>query len=85
MRYRERSTTLGIILFIQHVYFTGLSIYIPSATFVSDKGLEAFFFHFPVVAVFGVNYFTLFAIAVITTFILSFVGLLLAFIFQVNP
>ena len=80
MRYRERSTTPGIILFIQHAYFTGLIIYILSATFVSDKGLEAFFFHFPVVAVFGVNYFTLFAIAVITTFILSFVGLLWLYI-----
>lgn len=76
MSYKERSTTIGLILITQHAFFTGLVIYILSSTFVSDKGLEAFFFHFPVVAVFGANYFTLFAIAVITTFILCFIGLL---------
>ena len=59
---------------------SGLITYILSATFISDKGLKLFSFHFPVVTVFGVNYFTLFAIVVITTFILSFVGLLWLYI-----
>lgn len=80
MRYRERSSTPGVTLFIQHSFFTGLIIYILGLAFISERGLEAFYFHFPVLAVFGENYFTLFASAVILTLIFGFLSLLWLYI-----
>lgn len=80
MRYRERSSTPGIVLFIQHAYFTGLIIYVLSHTLFSEKGLEALYFHLPVLAIFGQNHFTLFAIAVLFTLLFSFISLLWLYI-----
>ncbi len=76
MRYRERSAAPGITLYIQHAYFTGLIVYILSTTFISNKGLEAFYHHLPLLAVFGQNYFTLFVLAVILSLAISFICLL---------
>jgi hypothetical protein len=80
MRYRERSATPGITLFIQHAYFTGLVMYILSAFFISDKGLDALYYHLPVLGVFGQNYFTIFVLTVIASLLISFVGIIWVYI-----
>ncbi len=80
MRYRERSAASGITLFIQHAYFTGLVVYILSAFFLSEKGLEALYSHLPLIAVFGQNYFTLFVLSIILTLSVNFLCLFWLFL-----
>ncbi len=76
MRFRERSALSGTFLLLQHALFTGLLAYILAKHFVGKQGLEALYHHLPLLAVFGKNYFSLFSITVVLTFLIEIIGLL---------
>ncbi|GAB5408168.1 MAG: hypothetical protein BalsKO_05330 [Balneolaceae bacterium] len=75
MRYRDRSYLSGIFLFFQHAFFTGLVIYILSSLLISETGMDVLYFTIPQLAIFGQNYFSLFAIGTIITVLLQLVAL----------
>jgi hypothetical protein len=80
MRYRERSAVSGIFLLIQNAFLSGLMIYAFSITSISEIGLKAFYHHLPYLGIFGQNYFSLFALSVLLSTFLHFVGLLLIYL-----
>ena len=71
MRYRERSAASGITIFVQHAFFSGLVLYILSVFFISNKGLDALFFHFPLMAIIGQNYASIFMLSFLISVIFS--------------
>lgn len=75
MRYRERSAASGVTLFIQHTFFSGLVFYALAKHFISAKGLEAFYFHYPILGLFGQNYFSIFIIIVVVSLAITFLHL----------
>ena len=75
MRYRERSVISGIFLFFQHAFFSGLAIYIFGEASVSETGLEALYHYAPQLALFGKNYFSLFALGVALSVFVQIIGL----------
>lgn len=80
MRYRERALSPGVILSIQHAFFTGLIVYLLVFTFLSEKGLEAFFNHFPQIGIFGNSYFSLFVTVVLLSLLICYLGQLWLYI-----
>lgn len=76
MRYRERSSISGIFLFFQHATFFGLVVYIVSATYISELGIEAFYYSIPQLAIVGQNYFSLFILGFLIACFVQIVGLL---------
>lgn len=80
MHCRERALSSGIILTIQHAFFTGLIVYLLVVTFISQKGLEAFYFHLPEIGIFGNTYFSLFITVVLITLLITYLGQLWLYI-----
>ncbi len=80
MRYRERSSVSGIFLLIQNAFLSGLMVYIFCMQVFSEIGLQAFYYHLPYVAIFGQNYFSIFAITVVLSLLLHVVCLIWIFI-----
>ncbi len=76
MRYRERSSVSGIFLMIQHAFLSGLMVYTFCSQTISEIGLQTFYFHLPYAAVFGQNYFSIFALTVLISVIVQFVCLI---------
>ncbi|MBO6795474.1 MAG: hypothetical protein JJ895_16330 [Balneolaceae bacterium] len=76
MRYRERSSISGIFLLFQHAFLSGLMVYVFCMQTISEIGLQAFYYHLPYAAVFGQNYFSIFALTVLTSVIIQFVSLI---------
>lgn len=76
MRYRERSSISGIFLFFQHAAFFGLVVYIVSATYISELGIEAFYNSVPQLGIVGQNYFSLFVLGFLIACFVQIVGLL---------
>lgn len=75
MRYRERSFLSGTFLVFQHAAFTGLVVYILSSLLISPKALEALFYFLPQADIFGQNYFSVFAVAMMISILLQLIGL----------
>jgi hypothetical protein len=67
-------------LTIQHAFFTGLIVYLLVVTFISQKGLEAFYFHLPEIGIFGNTYFSLFVTVVLITLLITYLGQLWLYI-----
>lgn len=76
MRYRERSSISGVFLFFQHATFFGLVVYIISATYISELGIEAFYHSVPQLAIVGQNYFSLFVFGFLIACFVQIIGLL---------
>ncbi|RNC79576.1 MAG: hypothetical protein ED557_13705 [Balneola sp.] len=76
MRYRERSMTSGIFLFLQHAFLSGITLYLVFSTLVSEKGLEAFYHFMPLLAIVGKNYFSVFIIGVLLSSLVQVIGVI---------
>jgi hypothetical protein len=76
LHYRERAALGGILLMHSHAIFGGMVAFMTAKTIISAAGLEAFFFHFPVLAVTGLNYASFFFIGFILVLLTQGVALL---------
>jgi hypothetical protein len=53
MEYRIRTSISATILFFQHILITGLASYIVADILLSNLGIEALYYHFPILNLFG--------------------------------
>jgi len=67
-----RSPLAAIIILLQNALLISTSAYACFAANVTDLGKEAFFFHFPILALWKNSYFSLFLLIFLTIVVLSF-------------
>mgnify|MGYP003116097399 CR=1 FL=1 len=76
IHYRERLATGSILMLIAHAIFGGMTAYVAAKLLINEMGLQAFFNHFPYLAVAGSNYISLFLTATIVILLTELVALL---------
>lgn len=59
LHYRERAAAGGLLLMVMHAIFGGMVFYLVAKTFISESGLNALYFHFPLLGLTGHSYFSI--------------------------
>lgn len=75
IHYRERSAAASLTLLAQHAVFSGLAVYMLAHYFLSETGVDAFFYHLPALALLGRNYSSFFALGLLASLILPLISL----------
>ncbi len=73
LHYRERSAIGGILLMVMHAIFSGLVAYVCSHLLFSEVGMQAFFHHFPYLAITGTNYVSFLFIGIVLVLFAQFI------------
>ncbi|HBQ61170.1 MAG TPA: hypothetical protein DD671_16505, partial [Balneolaceae bacterium] len=76
IHYRERMATGSILMLIAHAIFGGMTAYITAKLLINEVGLQAFFHHFPYLAIAGSNYISLSLAATIIILLTQLIALL---------
>lgn len=76
LQYRERSSVFGLATVIHHSVFTGLVFYMLASSGFGRYGTEAFFHHYPLLAIGGVQPFSFFLIGMIIALLFQFIALI---------
>jgi hypothetical protein len=65
LHYRERAALGGILLMGMHAIFSGMVAYVCAHLLLTEAGMQAFFHHFPYLAITGTNYVSFFFMGII--------------------
>ncbi len=76
MEHRIRNALPGIIVMVQHALLTGLFLFVSAEILVSETGLSALSYHFPVLFLSGNELLSLFFLGVLIALAMQFVSVL---------
>ncbi len=76
LQYRERAARGSFFMLIKHALIVGMVVYMFFKTGVSETGLEAFFYHFPMFSIFGKSYISLIILGTLAAVIIQGTALL---------
>ncbi|MTI88333.1 MAG: hypothetical protein FH748_10225 [Balneolaceae bacterium] len=75
LQFRERSSVSGFILVLQHALFGGMVFYLMVRTFMGPVGVDAFFYHYPLLGITGASYLTFFILGSAIIFLSQLIAL----------